>query len=361
MKLTVHHSLVACVTIFASLAALITAAAGGVQIPQNVVNTYAYITDTSSPYQNHTGYSSGYKYSQSLPVSASRYTNYSGQVPGDYGYINTGDFHTSGFATVGADGKLSAYTEISGTIGSNCFVTADSVASYYDDLTVLGPTLPATVVFHLSLHGTATGVLGGPGWIDNLSGVNGLGVLAGALDLTIWNYDPSSGAVTGGRGYGRLPSDGNGAITNMDIAVGWPETGNDLIFELSLVAFGRVVTYDTVPVTEISDFSQTAKLQGVTLLDSQGKDITSSTSFTFARAIPAPPPVSLLSAQVVGGNFSFQFMTVSNLGYAVQANSDLSATNWTALTNIIGNGLLYQFSEPLAVTGQRYYRVASGQ
>ena len=68
-------------------------------------------------------------------------------------------------------------------------------------------------------------------------------------------------------------------------------------------------------------------------------------------------PAQLQTPQVSGDNFTFSFGTTNGLGYTVQQNSDLSTTNWTYYTNLIGNGSLYQVISPVTNVPQLFFRV----
>ena len=59
-----------------------------------------------------------------------------------------------------------------------------------------------------------------------------------------------------------------------------------------------------------------------------------------------------------GGNFAVSFATVSNQSYTVQANLDLTTTNWFDLTNFTGNGLVTPVSVPISNgVPQEFFRV----
>jgi len=69
-------------------------------------------------------------------------------------------------------------------------------------------------------------------------------------------------------------------------------------------------------------------------------------------------PVEIINTRLVGTNLLFQFPTTSNQSYTIQRNDDLTTTNWVFYTNIIGNGLVYQFTTPLTNNiPQRFFRV----
>ncbi|MEJ0089226.1 MAG: hypothetical protein WDM80_05695 [Limisphaerales bacterium] len=69
-------------------------------------------------------------------------------------------------------------------------------------------------------------------------------------------------------------------------------------------------------------------------------------------------PVQLQTPKISGGNFVFSFGTTNGLGYTVQQNADLTTTNWTYYTNLIGNGSLYQVISSVTNFPQRFFRVS---
>ena len=68
-------------------------------------------------------------------------------------------------------------------------------------------------------------------------------------------------------------------------------------------------------------------------------------------------PVQILDTHTVGGNLVFQFPTISGQSYTLQQNTNLTTTNWIFYTNIIGDGLLYQFITPATNVPQDFFRV----
>jgi alpha-tubulin suppressor-like RCC1 family protein len=79
------------------------------------------------------------------------------------------------------------------------------------------------------------------------------------------------------------------------------------------------------------------------------------------RHIPVqivPPPPRILSVNLSGGSFGMSFMTISSQSYTVQANLDLTTTNWFACTNFSGNGLIMPVAVPVS-NGvlQEFFRV----
>src|ERR1039458_8259743 len=69
-------------------------------------------------------------------------------------------------------------------------------------------------------------------------------------------------------------------------------------------------------------------------------------------------PPQLLSATMSGGNFTMSFATISNVNYIVQANLDLTTTNWFDLTNFTGIDLVAPVTFPISNgVPQEFFRV----
>ena len=79
------------------------------------------------------------------------------------------------------------------------------------------------------------------------------------------------------------------------------------------------------------------------------------------RHVPAqvvPPPPQILSVNLTGSNFGMSFLTVSSQSYTVQANLDLTTTNWFACTNFSGNGLIMPVAVPVSNgVPQEFFRI----
>jgi hypothetical protein len=88
-----------------------------------------------------------------------------------------------------------------------------------------------------------------------------------------------------------------------------------------------------------------------------GMAVTYSNTSGVYLTVTGSTPVQLQSPKISGGNFVFGFGTTNGLGYTVQQNSDLSTTNWTYYTNLIGNGSLYQVVAPGTNVTQLFFRV----
>jgi Divergent InlB B-repeat domain len=77
-----------------------------------------------------------------------------------------------------------------------------------------------------------------------------------------------------------------------------------------------------------------------------------------AMNILALPQGLLWQPQFSGGNFSFSFQTTSNQSYTIQENTNSSTTNWFLVTNITGDGSLFEFVLPITTSNpQDFFRV----
>jgi hypothetical protein len=85
-------------------------------------------------------------------------------------------------------------------------------------------------------------------------------------------------------------------------------------------------------------------------------------SMTYSNAgvyltVTGAVPAQVVSQQVSGGNFTFGFGTYNGQSYTVEQNTNLAMPNWTFYTNIIGNGLPYQLTLPVANKPGSFFRV----
>jgi hypothetical protein len=71
----------------------------------------------------------------------------------------------------------------------------------------------------------------------------------------------------------------------------------------------------------------------------------------------APAPVTLINPQRVGDNFQFAFQTLAGRPHTIQACTNLAAGAWVDLTNLIGDGSLWQFSFTTTNPPIRFFRV----
>jgi len=60
----------------------------------------------------------------------------------------------------------------------------------------------------------------------------------------------------------------------------------------------------------------------------------------------SPQPLPAISTLLLPGGLQLSFETVSRESYIVEWNSSLGTTNWTAYTNVIGDGAMAQFTIP---------------
>ncbi|MBI2928843.1 MAG: putative Ig domain-containing protein [Verrucomicrobia bacterium] len=80
-----------------------------------------------------------------------------------------------------------------------------------------------------------------------------------------------------------------------------------------------------------------------------------SASETITITVAAPPaPVQLVGVDVSGGLFKFAWRTEAGRRYRIQTKNNLSDPEWTDGPEVTGEG---EFSEPISLDGQRYYRV----
>jgi hypothetical protein len=77
------------------------------------------------------------------------------------------------------------------------------------------------------------------------------------------------------------------------------------------------------------------------------------------KLISAPAePVQIVAPQLgYFGGFTLTFATVSNHSYTVYGATNPASTNWTSLSNIIGNGYLFTLTFPTNFP-QQYFRVS---
>jgi hypothetical protein len=71
-------------------------------------------------------------------------------------------------------------------------------------------------------------------------------------------------------------------------------------------------------------------------------------------------PVILLSSQVVGNNFTFEFASEPYESYTIQYTTNLIAPTWLAYTNIVGTGSTIGSTIPLIPGNStaQYFRVS---
>ncbi len=73
---------------------------------------------------------------------------------------------------------------------------------------------------------------------------------------------------------------------------------------------------------------------------------------------PVIVPVAIEPPQISSGNLTFSFLTASNQSYTIQQNTNTSSTNWFLVTNITGDGSLFEFVMPITTNSpQSFFRV----
>jgi hypothetical protein len=70
-------------------------------------------------------------------------------------------------------------------------------------------------------------------------------------------------------------------------------------------------------------------------------------------------PAQVQSPGKTGKLFKFNFGTANGQSYTVQQTTNLVPANWTDCSNIIGNGLIFQFTTPVTNFPQQFFRVRS--
>ena len=77
---------------------------------------------------------------------------------------------------------------------------------------------------------------------------------------------------------------------------------------------------------------------------------------TFVTTSPGLPP-ALFSLEKQGGLFSLSVVTVNGAIYYLERTTSLSDSNWTAVANVPGNGLVQSLSDLSATNAHSFYRV----
>jgi hypothetical protein len=73
--------------------------------------------------------------------------------------------------------------------------------------------------------------------------------------------------------------------------------------------------------------------------------------------ILVPPQGVILQPQMSGSNFIFSFQTITNQSYTIQQNTNPPSANWLFVTNITGDGSLFEFVIPATNAPQDFFRV----
>jgi hypothetical protein len=206
-----------------------------------------------------------------------------------------------GTASAVRGGELKARTAVSGPFTPNMALTADALGGFVDRITITGPLTPATVVFAGSIHGTGVGISGGPGW-NNGSTVGAAGHIAGRLEFGVWRPD-AQGSPTTFVPFADLVHYGDGSTRQGAWEVPWGEFAVDgsFVFKTILVALGRPGAGGAGADVHLdADFSHTAALGPVRVLDAAGADITSQMTIRSAIAAPEPGVLTLLGPGLAG-------------------------------------------------------------
>jgi hypothetical protein len=235
--------------------------------------------------------------------NASGFVSESGPVSASGGVTCTiGALTASGAASAVRGGALKARTTVTGQLGAGAALTADALGGYVERVTITGPLTPASVVFSGSIHGTGTGIGGGPGWSNDNPQVNGQPI-AGRLEFGVFRPD-AQGAPTTFVPFADLVHFGDGSTRQGEWVVPWSEFAADggFVFKTILVALGRLSAGGAgANVAFDADFSQTAALGPVRVLDAAGNDVTARMQIRFGvSAVPEPGTIVLLATGLAG-------------------------------------------------------------
>src|SRR5207237_4827155 len=69
------------------------------------------------------------------------------------------------------------------------------------------------------------------------------------------------------------------------------------------------------------------------------------------------PALRLLNPSRSGGRFNAVLQTLNRKNYALEFKTSVTATSWTTLPGVPGNGALRQLTDPAATAPQRFYRI----
>jgi hypothetical protein len=166
-------------------------------------------------------------------------------------------------------------------------------------------------------------------------------------------YDSSSNAVLNcalagtlpGTNYGQLQVSGtvtlNGTLS-VNLTNNFIPTTNDSFTVLTAGACNGTFANFIYPSNEVSMISSN----------------TATSVIVRAINILALPQHLLWQPQFSGGKFSFSFQTISNQSYSIQQNTNAATTNWFVVTNITGDGSLFEFVIPITTgSPQDFFRV----
>jgi hypothetical protein len=270
------------------------AAAAGAQppVPGAFVSVYQYQSAGAPTTRSCVGGGPSGFASASGPLSAS------GAATCTFG----GTLTASGAASAVRGGELKARTTVTGPFTAGQALTADAFGGYVERVTITGPLTPASVVFSGSIHGTGTGIGGGPGWSNDNPRANGQPI-AGRLEFGVFRPD-AQGTPTTFVPFADLVHFGDGTTRQGTWVVPWSEFAADdgFVFKTILVALGRLSAGGAgADVAFDADFSQTAALGPVRVLDAAGNDVTAQMQIRFGvSAVPEPGTVVLLGTGLAG-------------------------------------------------------------
>jgi fibronectin-binding autotransporter adhesin len=199
--------------------------------------------------------------------------------------------------------------------------------------------------------------------------VTGTGTLGGS-DINNSVYVEAGGVLAPGNPFGVLTVPGGSGIVinngaSFNVVLGGASQFSQLAVSNAIIINGTLtlnVTLTNGYVPPIGTQFQIISSPGTygsfsTLNVPAGMAVTYSNTSGVYLTVTGSTPVQLQSPKISGGNFVFGFGTTNGLGYTVQQNSDLSTTNWTYYTNLIGNGSLYQVVAPGTNVTQLFFRV----
>lgn len=198
--------------------------------------------------------------------------------------------------------------------------------------------------------------------------VTGTGTLGGsAINNSV--YVEAGGVLAPGNPFGTLTVPGGSGIdlapaATLSVTLGGSSQFSQLVVSNNITINGTLnVTLTNGFVPAIGTQFQIISCPGTygsfsTLNVPPGMAVTYSNTSGVYLTVTGSTPVQLQPPMISGGNFMFSFGTTNGLGYTVQQNSDLTTTNWTYYTNIIGDGSLYQFVTAVTNAPQLFFRVS---
>ncbi|HEV7924781.1 MAG TPA: hypothetical protein VGR14_05465 [Verrucomicrobiae bacterium] len=178
-------------------------------------------------------------------------------------------------------------------------------------------------------------------------------IQSGVLYSAIGGYASSSNAILNcaiggtvpGTNYGQLQVSGpvnlNGTLS-LDLTNNYIPTTNDSFSLVSAGARNGTFANFIYPSNEVAMI------------------LSNTTTSVIVRAtnIFAVPQLLILAPQISGSNFGFSIQTASNQLYTIQESTNASSTNWLLVTNITGDGSLFEFVIPFTTSNaQDFFRI----